>query len=299
MKVAILGANSFLARAILPTLAATGAELILFSRQPARAAGGIWQRFDLPAFPVDSAVLAGADAIVFAVAAGVQRMAQPLDDGTLYWVNAGYPLRLMAELEIAGWKGRWISFGSYFEIGDHADAPLTEAGVLGSLRALPNTYCATKRMLTRGVVYGRWSFPLHHFILPTIYGPGEEVARLIPYVLDCLAKGETPRLSAGTQTRQYLHTADIARLLVHTLAGKLPAGCFNAAPADCLTVADLVRTIYRVAGCKLAPPFATVTTRDESMRFLALDATRLQAAAGWRAERSLEDGVRDYLSGSP
>jgi len=299
MKVALLGANSFLARTVQPQLISAGNQLGLFSRQPAAGVASAtgWKYFKLPEFPAKARDLLMYDAVIFAVATGVQAKDRtPMAE--LYWTNALYPLRLMSELDDVGWRGRWISFGTYFEIGNGATSPLAEDAVLSSLRASPMAYCDSKRLLSRGTAFGKWSFPVHHFILPTIYGRSEDSARIIPYVVGCLTRGEAPNLSSGAQVRQYLHIRDVGRLVVETLAGRVPAGCFNVAPDSQLKVADLVRMVYHVLGHKMPPPFGTIETRDETMQYLALDAGRLHHVAGWSPEIKLEDGIFEYLNDS-
>ena len=291
---ALLGAGSFLGRSIYPLLEKSGVHVTCFSRRPVPFCKR-WRRLVLPDFPVSLDELRDYEVIVFAVAAGVQSTGSLPDLPLLYWINAFYPLQIMSQLDVSGWKGRWISFGSYFEIGCGADKPLDEEGVLGSLGTSPNQYCATKRALSRGVAFGRWSFAVHHFILPTIYGVGEENSRIIPYVFGFLRNGQVPKLSSGTQVRQYLHTRDIGDLVLRTLAGEVRPGCFNAAPDNHIQIRELVCSIYSLFGSDTPPAFGSLETRDESMRFLALNGHRLRDVSGWSPRVTLHDGLKEYM----
>src|SRR5262249_27092687 len=38
------------------------------------------------------------------------------------------------------------------------------------------------------------------------YGPWDDPGRLVPYLMDCCYRGETPRVSAGWQPRDFIHT---------------------------------------------------------------------------------------------
>jgi nucleoside-diphosphate-sugar epimerase len=296
MKVALIGANSFIARNLYVVLAAEGVQLTLYSRlQPNHAPLARWRRFSSPEWPPRIIDLLEFDVIVYTAATGVQRSSAPPDAANLLQVNASLPLQLAAELNCQKWRGRWISFGSYFEIGEQSERPFSEEEVIHSNGPSPGPYCDTKRALTRGLAAQRWQMPLHHFILPTIYGANEDRLRLIPYVLDCLSSGTPPQLSAGSQIRQYLHVSDLCRLLLLALSGQVPPGILNAAPRECISVAEVVRAIYALTGRRAEPPFSTAVTRDEGMRFLALSPERILATSSWRVNRDLNDGLRDYL----
>ncbi len=301
MRIAILGSSSFLVRSALSEWCGQGHEVTLFSRKEPAAlpTGTRWLSFALPDQPVQAEALAGYDAIIYAVAAGVQSGSGATAD-ELYFANAVYPLRLLAELARASFVGKWISFGSYFEIGD-APQPCAfdEPAFLGALFRVPNAYCDAKRFLSRGLAFGHWPVRVHHFVLPTIYGYGEERARVIPYVVDCLQRGVVPALSAGMQKRQYLHVSDAARLVGRAINESLPTGVLHAAPVGALSVGDIVRTVFRCLGRTDEPVFGTVNTRDETMRHLELDGRALLALIGWSPTVSLEEGIVSYISAKP
>jgi len=266
-----------------------------FSRHPADLdePGETSRLFDLPDRPVSAVELLEFDVILYSVGAGVQAREQiaPVD---LYYANAAYPLRLLSELEAAGYRGRWISFGSYFEIGEGASSPETELGVLNSRHSVPNAYCDSKRVLSRVLAYGRWRASVHHFILPSLYGAGEDSARLIPHVLASLRSGDNPPLSAGTQVRQYLHVSDVAQLLVKVISGGVPPGIFNLAPTTVHSVREVVQLVFDVSGSSRPPQFGALKTRDQSMQYLALDGAALLGATGWRPEVGLREGIEEY-----
>jgi nucleoside-diphosphate-sugar epimerase len=295
MKVALIGSNSFIARNLAMALAAEGISLTRYSRlPPSPDLPGKWQRFSPPEWSPQLRDLLDADSVIYTAAAGVQRASTAVDDESMLYINASLPLQIASALSSHGWNGRWISFGSYFEIGEQSTCPASEEDVVNAQGPSPGPYCDTKRALTRSLAAQPWQMPLHHFILPTIYGANEDPLRLIPYVLGCLSSGTTPKLSSGLQVRQYLHISDLCRLLVLTLSNQIPPGILNAAPSESISVAELVRAIYAHAGQRSEPPFSSTATRDESMRFLALNPERIMSNTDWRALRTLRDGIHDY-----
>ena len=112
-KVVLIGASSFLARAIAAYLSrhSPHVEIVAYHRQSAA------YRFEIPQQGVDQldiAKLLPCDAIIYCAGAGIQPGSEA------QWsfqeqVNALEPIKLIEKLEREGYGGQVITFGSYFE----------------------------------------------------------------------------------------------------------------------------------------------------------------------------------------
>lgn len=212
------------------------------------------------------------DVVIYAAGAGVQSQPPAVFD-QLMSVNFSYPAHLMHFLSTEGFRGVFISFGSYFEIGNNTNTqPFTEEQVAFAGNIVPNVYCASKRLLTRWVLSSAWEMLHTHLILPTIYGEGEASHRLIPYLYECASSGTLPKLSAGTQMRQYVHVHDVCRAVEKLLVNPKKCTLLNMPGKEVLSVQALARQVYDALGVTLpANVFGQVTARDTSMGYLALD----------------------------
>lgn len=308
MRIAILAATSFLAGRCAARLATHGHEVVPFARRVPRSQLDVLRVSAIR--PLDLSKITGplldetlqCDAIVNCIGAGVQpnhREQTP----TIWQANAFAPIELLEQLADAGYRGKVITFGSYFELGElNAMHLLDEAEFVASRAPLPNAYCRSKRTLTRYVAdrhAGGVPFQHLHCILTNLYGPGENRDRLIPYIFRQVAAGQSLRFSAGTQRRQYTHVDDVAAWLTGVLEHRsLPTGIFNVTDDTVFTVREVIeQTLAFLAGKGLRLPsthFDELTKRDLSMSYLAISAAKARQTLGWNPSISLEQGIASY-----
>lgn len=75
-----------------------------------------------------------------------------------------------------------------------------------------------------------------------LHGEGEYAARLVPYVRSQLERGETVKLSAGTQLRDFLDVAEAGRQIA-TLVSTGQTGPVNICSGKAITIRALVEAI--------------------------------------------------------
>ncbi len=137
-------------------------------------------------------------------------------------------------------------------------------------------------------------YDTHHVSLRygNVYGPRQDPhgeAGVVAIFLGKLAVGETPRIFGdGLQTRDYVYAGDVARATL-TAVGR-EGGIFNVGTGEETSVLALYELCRRVAGSELealsAPP------RLGELQRSVLDVSLAERELGWRAEVSLEDGLR-------
>ncbi|TGE07692.1 NAD-dependent epimerase/dehydratase family protein [Hymenobacter fodinae] len=294
MKIAIIGASSFLASYLIDTLG-QGHTLTLFSRTTP-GVGHAFVPFSVPEQPLDPATLLGQDVVIYCAAAGVQAKT-PEEKSITQEVNAVLPIRLLAYLEEHKWQGKWISFGSFWEIGTNEEMRgFTEEEIVRSERPVPNLYCESKRMLSQYIALPSVGVLAYHLILPTIYGVRENPNRFIPYIIRSLQEGTTPKLSAGQQVREYIHATDVASLVDIIVTGSYPAGIYNASNGERFKMADVAQLLFGLFEQDATPALGTLETRDESMPVLLLNYDKVWSTIPeWNAKVSLKKGIKEYL----
>lgn len=307
MKVAILGATSFLARRCATHLARRGHEVVPFVR-PNGERNEV--QHDQLARPIDIANLDQSflddvvqlDAIVNCIGAGVQPN-HAETTSSIWQANAFAPIRLIELLAERGYQGKLITFGSYFELGEiNATHLLDEEEFLANRAPLPNAYCRSKRALTRYVTDRHATglpFEHLHCILTNLYGPGENPERLIPYIFRQVAARQPMHFSHGSQQRQYTHVDDVAAWLSATLELQNgTTGIFNLTNETVSTVREVIeQTLAFLADREFTLPpieFDELSKRDLSMRYLALSCERARNELGWNPSISLANGIANY-----
>jgi nucleoside-diphosphate-sugar epimerase len=299
MKVAVIGSNSLLASYIIDHLLAIGnCQLVLFGKTEPIEGNELvtFNYFNYPAQSLDFAALLSFDAIIYCAAAGVQSSAMT-DTLLIYQINAFLPIQIINYLNDNSFSGVWISFGSYFEIGNNNDVRLfSEVEVASSTLSVPNHYCLSKRLLTRFVSGDLHKINAYHLILPTIYGARENSIRIIPYIVGALREGRKLQLSAGIQVRQYLHCQDVVTLVALLLRGGYTTGIYNIANEKPIRIADLVQHIFSTFNQDSQLYLGTLNTRDESMKYLALSTEKIaKQILDWNPVFNIQKGIKEYL----
>jgi nucleoside-diphosphate-sugar epimerase len=280
-RVVVLGGSSFLARHLVQQL--TAYETSVYDRSGAK-------QFNYPVAIPDINELAEHDAIVLTAASGVQ----PGRDQNVFGVNTFFPIQLVDGLDARKFKGQLITFGSYFEIGDcSSDKIFTEVEVVHSDNPAANSYVISKRLLTRFWSSYQGGLKWFHLILPSLYGKGENPARIISYLIGALREGAKLRVSEGSQVRQYLHVNDVVSFIRMILNAEVQPGIYNLAPANAISIAELRSKVVRAVGSGHVE-LEIIPSRDEGQKVLKLSNAKAMAT-GWQPAVSIEEGINSYL----
>lgn len=243
--------------------------------------------------------LVKADVIVYASGAGVQA-ALKTDSSLMYALNVNVPVEMTIQLKKHDYKGIYVSFGSYMEIGlnNEDGKEFDEDDVICSSLPVTNDYALSKRL------YGRYMKDLiadytHlHFILPNMFSeddlkPG---TRLVPYVLKYLQDynagrpTEIPSFSAGTQTRQYITLEEVMIVLTKALDKHIASGIYCIGGGEFLSIRNLIERLFAIYNipCK-EEYFGKSIRRDGDIKSLRINGSKLKEAIGYLPDSSIED----------
>lgn len=243
--------------------------------------------------------LVKADVIVYASGAGVQA-ALKTDSSLMYALNVNVPVEMTIQLKKHGYKGTYVSFGSYMEIGlnDVDGKAFDEDDVICSPLPVTNDYALSKRL------YGRYMKDLiadytHlHFILPNMFSeddlkPG---TRLVPYVLKYLQDykagrpTETPSFSAGTQTRQYITLEEVMVVLSKALDKHIASGIYCIGGGEFFSIRNLIERLFKLydVPCK-DEYFGKEVRRDGDIKSLQIKGDKLKNAIDFLPNQTVEN----------
>jgi UDP-glucose 4-epimerase len=131
-----------------------------------------------------------------------------------------------------------------------------------------------------------------------VMGPRETNPHVLPEIVEQLRNGAN-ELELGNldAERDFIDARDVAEALDALLAhGTLGAAVYNVGTGTSVSVADIVRTCGEIMGREI--PVRQVPDRMRSVErpMLLADASRINAAIGWRARRSLRDTLAELLA---
>lgn len=243
--------------------------------------------------------LLSSDAIIYASGAGVQA-ALNTDSSLMYALNVNTPVEITLQLKKREYKGIYVSFGSYMEIGLNREdgKAFTEDEVVCSILPVTNDYGLSKRLFGRYMKDFTADFTFYHFILPNMFSeddlkPG---TRLVPYTLQYLQdynagkNPAAPSFSAGLQTRQYITLEEMIQTVDKSICKHIPTGVYNIGGGEFLSIRNLIERLFAIYGipCKDIY-FGKEVRRDGDIKSLCIDGSKLKNELGELPDSKIED----------
>jgi nucleoside-diphosphate-sugar epimerase len=288
-RVLLTGASGFVGRQALAALVAAGHAVHALARTlPDDRVGAVWHEADL---------LDGVAGVVEHVEPEVLvHLAWYAEHGrfwrseeNLRWVSA--TLDLMRTFAHAGGR-RAVLAGSCAEYEWSRDRyresdALAPATLYGAAKHGTHAIAAAlAEQLGCELAWGRLFF---------LYGPHEAPARFVPSLITALLRDEPAPLTAGTQVRDFLHSADAGAAFA-ALADSAFVGPVNVASGERVELREIAERIAAALG---RPQLLRVGERptppDEPPSLLA-DVTRLRDQVGFRASLDLDAGLAQTIA---
>jgi UDP-glucose 4-epimerase len=123
------------------------------------------------------------------------------------------------------------------------------------------------------------------------YGPKDDPAWMIPYLILELLRGNRPRLTLGEQAWDYLYVDDAAEAIARIAADKNASGIFNLASGSSQSLRTVIEMIRDMIDPKLPLGFGEIPYRPDQVMILEGDVARLRSVTGWSASTSLQEGL--------
>ena len=287
MKVSVIGTNGMLSVALTKFFSANSNNIVnVFGLEAPR--GYKYSSFfqvNLLNEKIDYEQLISSDVIFYAAGAGVQAAIQT-DASLMYALNVNTPIEITLQLKKRGYEGKYISFGSYMEIGINDDEThtFTEEEVVYSSLPVTNDYCLSKRIYSRYIQDFHANFTYWHFILPNMFSENDfkPGTRLIPYILQYIQQTKNginpppPSFSAGTQFRQFILLDEMVVLLSKVIDKSIPSGIYNIGGGEYFTIKNLIKRIFSFYEIECKDSFfGQSIRRDGDIKSLCLSGHKL------------------------
>lgn len=301
MNIAIIGANGMLSVALTKYFyGRSDTTVVVYGLdEPQGYACDGFTQVNLVTQTLNYNEVATADVVIYASGAGVQA-ALSTPSLLMYQLNVSTPIAITLGLKKVGFKGTYVSFGSYMEIGinDEEGKAFNEDDVVCSMLPVSNDYALSKRLCGRYMRDFRADFTSYHFILPNMFSeddlkPG---TRLVPYTLQylqdyCAGKNpDAPKFSAGTQTRQFITLEEMIQTVDKAIIAKIPSGLYCIGGGEYLSIRNLIKRLFAIydVPCK-DEYFGQSVRRDGDIKSLRLNGAKLNNTLGYQPDKSIED----------
>jgi len=299
MKIKVIGTNGMLSACLSEEFFAMGHIVDTYGLEKPEYHCSSFTKLDLLKDEFDYSIFSASDLIIYAAGAGVQA-AIKTNSFLMYQLNVFVPVKLTQQFKKNDYKGTFISFGSYMEIGlnDDIEAIFSENDVICSKLRVTNDYALSKRLLGRYMNDFFAGFTHWHFILPNMFShrdinPG---TRLIPYVLNYLrqynsgASCEIPTFSSGRQLRQYILMEDIITVITSATTRQMASGIYNVGGGEYMSVREVIERLFIAFHVPIKPEmFGKEVRRDAEIVSLHISGDKLFEQIHYLPSEKLED----------
>lgn len=267
-RIAVAGGAGFIGRHLCAALAASGALALPFGSEG----------------PPEAHPEAALDALVWA---GGRRGS---DMALLHEQQVAAPLRALQRL-----GPRRLVYLSSAEVYGRAPVPFHEDGPV----APETAYGQAKRAGELALMHACAASSTALIVLrpAVIYGPDQAPTMLLPAALAALRAGQPFPCTAGEQTRDFLHVADLVALILRCLADDAPAGTYNAGSGREVRVREALTLLAAALGPDAAAllQLGALPTRPGEAQRYVVDIDRAAQRLGWHPRISLEDGLETLV----
>lgn len=306
MKIAIIGANGMLSIALTKYYyGKEGVTVDVYGLDtPKSYTCDNFYQVNLLKDELDYDKLCASDAIIYASGAGVQAALQT-DSSLMYALNLSAPIEITLQLKKHDYKGIYVSFGSYMEIGHNGEdgKAFTEDEVVCSTLPVSNDYGLSKRLYGRYMKDFSADFTFYHFILPNMFSeddlkPG---TRLVPYTLQYLQdynagkNPQAPSFSAGLQTRQFITLEEMIQTVDKAICKHIASGVYNMGGGEFLSIRNLIERLFAIYNVTCKDEFfGQEVRRDGDIKSLCIDGSKLMKELRELPNSKIEDIFRVF-----
>jgi UDP-glucose 4-epimerase len=128
----------------------------------------------------------------------------------------------------------------------------------------------------------------------SLYGTPQSDEWFIPKLVSALAKNQDFEMTLGEQIWNYLHVDDCARAIIYLLENDNETGIVNVAHPESITLRNIADIIHRNIATSGRIKFGSLPYRPSEPMSL-LPAIHKLNRLGWRPEKDLEEGIREFI----
>ena len=299
MRALVTGGAGFIGSNLVDALVGRGDDVVVLDdlstgRRENLGDGSELRAGDVTDLQAVATAAAGCE-VVFHLAAQIDVRASVADPARDLAINAGGTLSVLSAAKEAGVRrvvyastGGAI-YGDAGTIPTPEDAPARPLAPYGQSKLSGEGYC---RLFSE--LYG---LPATSLRFANVYGPRQDPlgeGGVIAIFCGRALAGEDPAIYGdGEQTRDFVYVGDVVDALL-LAAESGPPGPFNIGTGAETTVNDLARRVSLVAERPFVPRHEPA--RPGEVERSCLDPARAERELGWRAQVSLDEGLRRTLA---
>jgi dTDP-glucose 4,6-dehydratase len=200
--------------------------------------------------------------------------------------------------------GNFLKDQSWLERYVHISSPEVYGTCEGIVRedapVNPSTpYAASKAAgdLFLSTLVKNFKFPLISIRGTNVYGPRQQLFKIIPRSAIYLKLGKTIELhGGGTAVKSYIHIRDVSRGELAAMEKGRPGELYHLSPDGGVEVREVVRRLCAFMGKDFAAAAKNVAERLGQDKAYVIDSSKARTELGWRPQIGLDQGLREVAA---
>ena len=187
---------------------------------------------------------------------------------------------------------RFIQIGSSVEYG-RRNSPQSEK-FFPKLKNLKSIYGKSKLKSTKLMIhyFNKFNFPVSIIRPYLIYGPGQDLNRIIPITISACLKRKNFPCSEGNQLRDFLYIDDFIKLIKKFLVNKkdLNGEIFNVGSGRPVIIKKAIKKIVKKVGHG-KPDFGKINLKKDEILKMYPNISKIRKYTGWKPYINFEKGL--------
>lgn len=175
----------------------------------------------------------------------------------------------------------------------------TEGWVQENAPFNPSTPYAVSRAasdMSLRTYFTNYQFPVVSTRAANVYGPGQQLYRIMPRTIVAAMGGQKLRLDGGgTSVRAFIHMNDVSDATLRIALSGTLGNTYHISGEELISIRDLVEMILKRLGKSFEDCVEIGPERAGKDTAYQLDSRKLRTELGWRDTISLEQGIDDII----
>ncbi|MDD5428818.1 MAG: GDP-mannose 4,6-dehydratase [Candidatus Omnitrophica bacterium] len=145
--------------------------------------------------------------------------------------------------------------------------------------------------------YRTYNFPVVFTRAANVYGPGQQLYRIIPKtILFFLLGKKVPLHGGGHSVRSFIHISDVADGTLRAAREGRPGDIFHLSTSRTISIRSLVELIAKQMGVSFEKNVDVVEDRPGKDAAYLLDSSKAKKELGWSDKIGLEEGIEETIA---
>jgi dTDP-glucose 4,6-dehydratase len=145
--------------------------------------------------------------------------------------------------------------------------------------------------------HAAYQFPVVTTRAANVYGPGQQLYRIVPRAILFALTGRKLQLHGGGHSqRAFIHIRDVSDATWRIAAGGVNGEAYHISTDEVISIRALVERIYARMGVGFADAAEVVGERLGKDAAYMLDSSKLKSTLGWHAQIALDAGIDECIA---